>query len=302
MNTAQAIPLRSWILGARPKTLTAAVVPILVATALARALGANPLHWELSVLALLSSIFIQVGTNLFNDAIDFKKGADTHERIGPVRVTQSGLLSHRAVWTGGFVCFAIAALLGIPLLMAGGWPIAVIGLLSLLCGFAYTGGPFPLAYLGLGDVFVILFFGWTAVGGLFFLLTGAFVAEAWVAGTQVGMLATALIAINNLRDREGDLKVGKRTLAVRFGERFAKLEVTALLILPLLMGAYWFFKGRVWAAGLPLLLLPLALQLGHVVFWNKPDARCNTYLARAALIQLLFGALFSIGLLIGPQG
>lgn len=289
--------LKTWVLGARPKTLTASVVPILVATTLAIAFTPGEVRWELSLFALLSSIFIQIGTNLFNDALDFVKGADTSERLGPLRVTQSGLLTPRAVWLGGLICFGIASLLALPLLDAGGWPILVVGLCSLLAGYLYTGGPFPLAYVGLGDLFVLVFFGWIAVGGLFYLLAGDFHPAAFVAGTQVGLTATALIAINNLRDHVSDRKAGKCTLAVRFGPRFAKLEITVLLILPILAGGHWWFMARPWASVLPLLVLPLALRLAQQVRGSEPERHYNDYLARASLIHLLFGALLSVGLL-----
>ncbi|MEI6414438.1 MAG: 1,4-dihydroxy-2-naphthoate polyprenyltransferase [Pseudomonadota bacterium] len=289
--------IKTWVLGARPKTLTAAVVPVLVATALAATLTSGEMRWGLSLFALLSSIFIQIGTNLFNDALDFIKGADTSERLGPLRVTQSGLLTPRAVWLGGLVCFGIASLLALPLLYAGGWPIFVIGICSLVAGYFYTGGPFPLAYAGLGDLFVLVFFGWIAVGGLFYLLAGEGHTAAFVAGTQVGLTATALIAINNLRDYVSDRKAGKRTLAVRFGPRFAKFEIVALLTLPILGGGYWWFADHPWAGVLPLWVLPLALRLVRQVRRSEPGRQYNSYLAQASLIHLLFGVLLSAGLL-----
>ena len=157
-----------WLLAFRPKTLTAAIVPVIVASALVIA-EAHTLQLYLSVCALLSAMFIQIGTNFVNDAIDFKKGADDEKRIGPTRMTQSGQLTHRQVLCGGFACFLIAALFGIPLVMTGGWVIVGIGLISILCGYIYTGGPFPLAYVGLGDLFVVVFFGLVAVTGTFYL-------------------------------------------------------------------------------------------------------------------------------------
>ncbi len=204
-----------WILALRPKTLTAALVPVVVASALVIA-EAHEFQLYLSVCALLSAMFIQIGTNFVNDAIDFKKGADDEKRIGPTRMTQSGRLSHRSVLMGGIICFFIAALFGIPLVIAGGWVIVMIGLISILCGYIYTGGPYPLAYVGLGDLFVIIFFGLVAVMGTFFLHAHSFSIGSIIAGLQVGMLSTVLIAVNNLRDSPLDKLVNKITLAVRF--------------------------------------------------------------------------------------
>lgn len=277
----------------RPKTLSAAVVPIVVATALVKAEG-HEILWWVSVCALLSAVFIQIGTNLVNDAIDFKKGADTEERIGPQRVTQSGLLKPQTVLTGGFVCFGIALLLGIPLVIQGGWPIVGIGLVSLFLGYAYTGGPFPLAYKGLGDLFVILFFGLIAVGGTYYLHTGGVSASSLIAGLQVGCLATVLIAVNNLRDAPQDAKAGKKTLAVRFGIRFARIEILALVLLPLLLGIYWYRYGFWNAAILPLLCIPIARRLIMGVFMHPPSPIYNRFLAMAALLQMGFGVLLAV--------
>jgi 1,4-dihydroxy-2-naphthoate octaprenyltransferase len=287
--------LSPWFLAVRPKTLTTALIPIWVGTALSYAVhqDAQP---SLGVFALLSSIFIQIGTNFINDAMDFKKGADTAERLGPQRVTQSGLLSPQVVWWGGLFCFAIAALLGLPLVLAGGWPIVVIGILSLLAGYAYTGGPFPLAYLGLGDLFVMIFFGWLAVGGMYFLNTGHFDWNAILAGTQVGSLATVIIAINNFRDSRTDLKANKKTLPVRFGPTFARFEIAILSFIPFLIGFYWFMQGWVWAFCLPLLVIPIAFRLVSKVQVTPPGQVYNQFLAQGALLHLSFGALLGVGL------
>lgn len=286
--------MKSWVLALRPKTLTAAIVPVIVATALVKAEG-HEIFWWISICALLSSVFIQIGTNLVNDAIDFKKGADTHERIGPQRVTQSGLLTSKQVMTGAMICFALAAALGVPLVIHGGWPIVAIGLVSLFLGYGYTGGPFPLAYKGLGDLFVILFFGVIAVGGTYYLHTGAVSEGALIAGLQVGFLATVLIAINNLRDVEQDKKVDKKTLAVRFGVMFARVEIALLALSPFVMGWYWHVQGMRFAAILPLFAIPVARRLLAGVFTTPPSPRYNTYLAMGALLQVGFGLLLTAG-------
>jgi 1,4-dihydroxy-2-naphthoate octaprenyltransferase len=285
---------RSWFLAARPKTLTAAVVPILVAGSLAR-METQQTIWWVSVLTLLASIFIQIGTNLVNDAVDFQKGADTETRIGPQRVTQAGIFEGRKVLWMGTAFFSLAVLCGIPLVLQGGLPILSIGVVSVLMGYAYTAGPFPLAYRGLGDIFVILFFGLIAVGGVYFLHTGTLSNSALVAGLQIGLHCTILIAINNLRDAKGDQLVDKKTLPVRFGIRFARTEIATLIWVPFFLGLYWPMQGQLWAFLLPLLLTPLAFHLTKLIFETEPSPVYNQFLARGAALHLLFGVLLSIG-------
>lgn len=287
--------IRDIVLAFRPKTLTAAVVPCVAATALAFYVQG---HVDIVVFgcALLSALFIQIGTNLVNDAVDFVKGADTAERIGPRRITASGVLHHRQTMALAGLAFLLAAGAGVPLVLKGGWVIFVIGLISIAMGYAYTAGPFPLAYLGLGDLFVVLFFGIVAVSGMFFLHTGEFTADAFWLGLQVGFHATVLIAINNLRDHEGDRRVGKKTLAVRFGERFSKIEITLLLLLPFVMNAWWFAKGAVWAALLPWIVLPLAIKIASALRKARPSPEMNKFLAMSAGVHLLFAVLLSLGL------
>lgn len=284
---------RVWLLAARPKTLTAALVPVIVATLLSGALGAER-HWELAVYALLSAIAIQVGTNFFNDAIDFHKGADTADRLGPTRAVAAGLVSPQAMLRAGALAFVVALIACVPLVERGGWPIAVLGVVSLICGYAYTGGPAPLAYVGLGDLFVILFFGLAAVVGTGFLQTLSCPAPFWLAGIQIGCLATVLIAVNNLRDIDGDTRVGKRTMAVRLGKRGARWEIALLALVPFALSALWWSQGFTRAAWLPWLSLPLALGLVRSVFRNEPGVIYNRFLAKAAALHLLFGLLLGV--------
>lgn len=292
--------IKPWILALRPKTLTAALVPIIVATAVVKAAGFD-VKWWISITALIASFFIQIATNLINDAIDFDKGADTETRTGPQRVTQTGLLSRRQVMTGAFICLAIALALGIPLVIEGGWPIVAIGVASLFLAYGYTGGPFPLAYLGLGDLFVILFFGLIAVGGTFFLHTQTYGVAALIAGLQVGFLATVLIAINNLRDAPQDRLVGKKTLAVRFGTRFAKAEILFLIYGPFLLLPFNSFSGPRWVSLLPLVAIPLAGRLARGILKAEPGPIMNKYLAMAAGLQMAFGLILAIALWIGSS-
>lgn len=286
-----------WLLAFRIKTLTAAIVPIVVASCLVVALE-QKFSWAISLYALGSALFIQIGTNLFNDAIDFKKGADTETRTGPKRMTQSGEISLKAVMLGGVFCFLIAIALSIPLVIAGGLPIVYIGLASLFFGYTYTGGPFPLAYKGLGDLFVVLFFGVVAVMGVFFLQTKLWSIEALVAGVQVGFLATVLITINNLRDMHQDILVNKKTMAVRFGEVFSKKEIAFLIMTSYLLCFYWVHSLQNFWGLLPLLSFPLAFKLIKNIFITSPGPEYNNFLQQAAVLHLLFGVLMSVGFIL----
>lgn len=292
-NQAALSKARIWLLAVRPKTLSASTVPVLVGTAFAYA------NREASVLpalaALLGAVLIQVGTNFINDYYDFKKGADTKERLGPTRVTQSGLLTPSAVLLGGLFCFGAAFLIGVYLVAVGGWPIALIGLLSLLCGYAYTGGPVPLGYLGLGDLLVFVFFGLVAVGGTYFVQAHRLPEPIWFAAAAVGSLATAILVVNNLRDVNTDAKAHKRTLAVRFGTRAARQEYAALLAIA------YSAPVALWASGLsgwlflPWLSVPLAMQCLRLVL-TQSGAALNPALGQTARLEVVFGILLSIGL------
>lgn len=284
------------LLAFRPKTLTAALVPCVAASALAYIHGS--MQWSMLVYALLASFLIQIGTNFVNDAVDFKKGADTEKRIGPMRITQAGILKPNQVMLLGTFFFALAILCGIPLVMEGGWTIVVIGLLSVLMGYAYTAGPFPLAYLGLGEIFVILFFGLVAVGGLYFLHTGFYNWDAAILGLQIGIHATVLLAINNARDIKGDVLVNKKTLPVRFGLKFARWEIALLCLAPYLLSFYWLKDSLIWATFLPLLTLPLAYKVSNNVFNTEPSPVYNKFLGQSAGLHLLFGLLTALGLVL----
>jgi len=282
-------------LAARPKTLTAAVAPVIVGTALARA-ERGVLHWWLFWLALVGALAIQIGTNLFNDLLDFRRGTDTTQRLGPLRATQAGLLTERQVFAAGMVTFAIAIAAGIPLVIAGGVPILVLGIVSLACGYAYTGGPYPLAYNGLGELFVIAFFGLGAVGGMYYLHTGTLSTGAVLAGVQVGFLASALLAVNNLRDVAEDRNGKKATLAVRFGVGFGRFEIFFFCIAPFVLNAYWYRTEGLLPALLPVLTLPLAVLVIRGVYRHAPGPAYNRFLAQTAALHLGFSVLLAIGL------
>lgn len=285
-----------WLLASRPKTLTAAIVPILVGSGVV--LVSHPVEgvrWWISLVAALSALAIQVGTNLLNDVMDFERGADTGDRLGPVRVTQSGMLTPREVYRGAALAYAVALVTGAVLVGVGGWPILLIGVLSLLFGYAYTGGPYPLAYRGLGDIFVLLFFGVIAVGGVVFLHTDHWPLSAIVAGIQVGAPAVVLLAVNNLRDIDTDTRAGKRTLAVRLGRRGTYHEIDLALALSLALGFFWMSRGEWLAAILPLITLPLARSISLGVRRAISGEDFNGMLARAALFHGLFGLLLAVG-------
>ncbi|HEX8818389.1 MAG TPA: 1,4-dihydroxy-2-naphthoate polyprenyltransferase [Archangium sp.] len=286
--------LKTWLMAARPKTLTAALVPVMVGTALAYGLGVG--RWLPALAALVGAMLIQVGTNLTNDYYDFKKGADTEERLGPKRVTQSGLIAPSTVLASALLCFGLAVVTGIYLVVVGGWPIVAIGLASVLSGYAYTGGPFPLAYNGLGDVFVFVFFGLVAVPGTFYVQTLTVGPAAWWAAIPVGAIGTALLVVNNLRDETTDTKANKRTLVVRLGSTAGKAEYVLLLI------AAYATPLAMWGLGLAspwvllaLLSAPVAVPPLKLVLGAK-GAALNPALGGTARLQLVFGLLFSVGL------
>src|SRR5438270_4807093 len=237
--------LRVWILAARPRTLTAAIVPVVIGTAVAASYGAmRPLP---ALAALFAAICIQIGTNFANDYHDFQRGADTHERVGPRRVTQSGLVPPRTVRAAAIGTFGVAFLVGIYLAFVGGWPILVTGLLSIARGWASTGGPWPFGYHGLGDLFVFVFFGLVATVGTTYVQMHAVPAAAWISAVPVGALATAILAVNNLRDIATDARAGKRTLPVRVGASATRAEYVFLLVLAFAAPFLLALVARPWA-------------------------------------------------------
>jgi len=286
----------SILLAARPKTLPAAFVPVWTGCVLVWLLTGH-LRIGLAVATLLFAVSIQIATNLFNDVVDHRKGADTPGRLGPVRVTASGLMSQRAVMSLALVFIGISAIAGAFLYAARGWPIVAIAIPSLFLTYGYTGGPFPLAYRGMGELFVILFFGLAAVVGTVFIQTGFLPPEAFLLGAQVGCLSAILISINNLRDRKEDLSTKKLTLAARWGHR-AGLVIIALEIAgALMLAGGWAIAGKptlVWPA-LPVALLSSRILSG--IRQADPDQALNRYLALAGLQLLLFGLIFHLAAL-----
>lgn len=269
----------AWFLACRPKTLSVSLSPVLVGTAVAWHDTAI-LLWLPLLAAALGAAFIQIGTNLFNDVGDFLRGTDTPDRLGPKRATAEGWLTAGKVKAGAWLSFALAFLCGIYLVWHGGWPIVAIGLASLAAGWAYTGGPKPIAYGPLGEIFVFIFFGLVAVGGSYYLQTLTLIPMALLAGALVGIHAAAVITVNNYRDLDGDAKNGKNTLAVRLGRPPIRRLYTAQMLAPYAL--------------LPLLSLPLALKLIQRFHHEAPGPVFNAILAATAGLQLAFAILLSL--------
>ena len=297
MSARPATTLGVWWATLRPATLWAGAVPVLVGIALSVGLqrqGVAEVHWGLAVAALVCALLLQIGCNLVNDYADFAKGADTPDRLGPARATAQGWLTARQVATGAALALGLAAALGVWAITLRGWPLAAIGVASVTAAVAYTAGPLPLGYLGLGDLFVLLFFGLAATVGTCFAATGVWSMDALAAGFALGCLATAILVVNNLRDRHTDARAGKRTLAVRWGAGWARAEYAGLL-------AAAFVVAPVMAAVrgqpgwlLPLLALPLAVKAVRAVR-TTDGAALNPYLGATARLELVFGLLWAAG-------
>jgi 1,4-dihydroxy-2-naphthoate polyprenyltransferase len=287
-----------WLHAFRIPTLSAAVVPVLVGSVVAFRHGV--FHPVAALAALVGAVAIQIGTNLANDLFDYQKGADPPERIGPPRVLPMGWLTPFEVRTGIVAAFGMAVVAGSYLIALRGWPVLAIGIASIAAGLAYTAGPWALAYTGLGDAFVFLFFGFVAVLGTYFVQAGALDPEAVLAAIPVGALATAILVVNNLRDIDTDRAARKRTLAVLLGRRAARAEFATLLV------AAFLIPMALWAQGLrsawillPLAAASLAARTLQMVFEREDGPSLNGALIDAARLHLVFGLLFAAGLALG---
>ncbi len=296
---------RKWFLASRPKTLPAAIVPVAIGGALAGAVNAfSFLPW---LICLTFAVLIQIGTNFANDYYDFLKGADDERRIGPKRAVASGWISPDTMKTGMLVVFGTAFIVGCMLVPFGGWWLLIVGILSIICGIAYTGGPYPLGYNGWGDLFVFIFFGWIATGCTYYVQTGTFefqhgsLSGIWwilLAGSVPGALATNLLVVNNVRDAPLDKEAGKRTLVVRHGRKFGIGEYVVMSILTVTIPLLFATAGKL--PGCYLILLAVPLFARTVVRLNSAvDRRTyNSLLGSTALLLLLGGVLFTAGLLL----
>ena len=288
---------RIWLMAARPRTLPAAIAPVLVGTSLAGFQHAfHPLRF---VAALLGAILIQVGANLSNDYSDARRGADAEDRLGPVRVTAGGLVPPRQVLVATYVSFGLAVLIGIYLIVVAGWLLLVIGVASIVAGVLYTGGPRPYGYEGLGEVFVFLFFGVVAVAGSYYVQVRDLDWEAFAVSVPVGLLAAGILIVNNIRDIESDRRAGKRTLAVRLGRARTRAMFAVVIALPFPLALVIWVAGPLtaWVA-VCWLATPLAASLVRTVFTRTDGPSLNGALARSGMLQLVFCVLLSAGLLL----
>ncbi len=287
---------QSWLLAARPKTLLAAFVPVIVGSALA--INSGKFLLLNSLIALLCSLLIQIGTNFTNDLYDFLKGADNHKRKGPLRVLSSGLITVTEMKMGSFLIFFLSFLFGLYLVKSAGIIILIIGVVSIIAGIAYTAGPFPLAYNGLGDIFVFMFFGVVGTMGTYYLHTKEFSIISFLASIPVGALITNILIINNYRDIEEDKAAGKNTLAVMLGKNFTRYQFIFFIIISFIIPAFLFFvfHFHIWIF-LPYITIPLAYRL-ILMIYTFNGLQLNKTLELTAKFSAIFGILFAAGLVL----
>lgn len=290
------LDMKKWITASRPKTLWVTLCPVSVGSMLAYVAGS--FHLWASLAALFSGILIQIGTNLANDYFDFKKGADTSDRVGPKRFTQSGEISESAMKTAFIVSFAGAFLMGLYLVYRAGWPLLVLGIISILCGVFYTAGPFAMAYTGTADLFVFVFFGPIAVLGTYYVNSLQFDPHILLSGIPLGLISVAILVVNNLRDYEGDKRVGKKTLVVRFGRTFGRIEYTLCLLLASLLPLQIFINSQKleWIG---VFALSIALSIPNIwAIWRLQGAALNPYLGKTAQFLLIYTLLYNLSVLL----
>ncbi len=284
----------AWMLAARPHTLGVTLSGVLAACTLAWHQKGG-LDWPVAIVTFLAAILIQIATNLFNDAGDYESGIDRGERLGPDRAVAKGWLGTRQVKQAGLGCLALAFVLGVYLVVVGGWPIVLLGLVALFCGWAYTLGPAPISHGPLGEIFVWVFFGLAAVLGTYYLQTGTLSRQIWILGHMMGAFASAVMLVNNTRDAASDVLAGKDTLAVRIGLPACRLLYAGMLAVPYLLALS---QARHWAHVLPHLTLPLAVLLVYRMATWPPSKRYNWLLARTAHLQLAFTVLWVLALIL----
>lgn len=280
--------MKDWILAARLRTLPAAIAPVLLGWAICSDKQTLP-----ALMALLGAVLIQIATNFANDYFDFINGADTEERVGPTRATQAGLITPKTMKWAFILTFALTLPIIAFLAIRGGMVIIAIGIASIISGILYTGGPKPLGYMGLGDVFVLVFFGPIAVGGTEYVQSLEWSSEASIIGLASGLISTAILVVNNLRDKETDSKVGKNTLAVRFGEQFARWEYTLCLLIPAGIAIYYAFQNKIWVLLSLLAFIPAIKSMRSM--WTESGRALDPNLGQTAKVLILFSIFFSIG-------
>ena len=287
--------MNHWVLASRLKTLTAAISPVLVGVSLAIHDGEFQLF--IAFMTLLAAVLIQIGANFANDVYDFLNGSDREDRLGPTRATQSGLIPPEDMKKGMWLIFALAICVGFYLASIGGWPIVWIGLASIASAIAYTGGPYPLGYHGWGDVFVFVFFGIIAVPGTYYLQSGFVSYDSILFGIPLGALSTAILIVNNLRDADTDIKSGKRTLAVRFGKTFVKIEYTIMMVVAFAIPIYILQFWDEFSLYIILFLFPISIRLIQSLY-NETGISLNPVLVNTAQFLFHFSILLSIGLIL----
>ncbi len=296
-NAEDTSKMGAWMLAARPRTLPAAIAPVLLGTAMA--VADQHFAWLSAAAALMVALLLQIGVNLANDYFDFVKGIDTQDRQGPPRVTQSGLIPAKQVKTGMIVSIVLSVIPGLYLATVGGWPVILVGLTCFGAALAYSGGPFPLASHGFGDLFVFIFFGLVAVGGTYYVQALHLTPMVWLMGSAQGLLITAILVVNNLRDIDTDRRTGKCTLAVMIGERGSRIEFL------LLLGTAYAIPFILWLGGrhsawmiLPIFSLPMALSLVRIIWKTPSGEQLNHALAGTAKLALIYSLLLSAGLVL----
>ena len=288
--------MNRWVIASRPKTMTAAIAPVLLGSALAYYEGAFDIITFFVI--LIAACLIQIGTNLTNDLFDYIKGADNNDRLGPKRAMQAGLILEHEMKRAIFIVFSLSICFGFYLALLGGWIIVGIGLLSILFAILYTGGPYPLAYNGLGDIFVFIFFGLIAVSGTYYLYTDYFSINSFILGSSAGCLATAILVVNNLRDVDNDKEYGKNTLAVYFGKKFTQFEYLLLMIIAYIIPIYISIElGNKSSIYIVYFTLPICIRLIIDVFYKK-NSMLNETLEATAKLLLLYSLLLSFGIVV----
>lgn len=286
--------IKPWLLASRPKTLPAALAPVLIGTAMAIADGKA--HWLSAALAAFGALMIQIGTNYANDYFDFVKGSDSRDRLGPTRATAAGWVTPQAMKRAYMIVFGLAALAGLYLLWRAGWPVLVIGVFSIAAGIMYTGGPFPLGYNGLGEIFVFIFFGLIAVGGTYYVQALEINGLVILAGVAPGLFSTAILTVNNLRDVREDRRSGKHTLPVVLGERFGRIEYVLSVILACLVPIVLvLLSGAHYVSLVALLAGLLAIPSIRILYREPPGRVYNEVLAQTGKVLLVYSILFSMG-------
>ncbi|HEY9077556.1 MAG TPA: 1,4-dihydroxy-2-naphthoate polyprenyltransferase [Anaerolineaceae bacterium] len=287
--------LQRWLMASRPRTLPAAISPVLAGSGIAIGMGKFDLFPAL--IALFCALMIQIGANMVNDVMDYLNGTDTVGRLGPTRVTQTGLLTPREVFGGILFVFGLAALAGIYMVYLRGWIILAIGAACILAATIYTAGPFPLTKIGLGDLFVLIFFGFFALVGTVFAITGSVPLVAWSSALGVGALATNILVVNNIRDTESDRRAGRRSIPVVFGRHIAELEFSILMLIAYLVPVFQVItqQASLWAL-LPILSLPPAIKNFHSLRRQPAGRGMNLILAKTAQVELVYSLLLAVGL------